>query len=130
MNPNQLKIRKHVWRAMRLAGVRIDTPGAADVVTSICWLISQQTVILNWFPIEQNDKHTAEGFNSDAYWPLKFTKFLHRAELLTLESPQGRQAVAEFAATGVGLLASVWRGYGSPQSKHETIAIKTVSKVE
>jgi hypothetical protein len=124
------RIKKHVWRALRLAGVKIDTPGANDVVNSICWLISQQAMVLNRFPIEQNDVHTREGFDADAYWPIKFTKFLHRADLLTLESPEGRQAVAEFCTTSVGLLASVWRLYGSPASNRVPIQTKTVVKVE
>lgn len=70
-------------------------------------------MILTRFPISQNDDHTIEGLE---YWKGKFDRYLSRAELLSLDSPEGRQAIAEHFATSLGLLASVWRTYGPPAS--------------
>ena len=124
-------VQRNVWQALRVAGVRLDTPGAVEVARALAWIVSQQPMILTRFPTQQNDAHTQEGFAPDAYWPIKFTKFLHRADLLTLDSPEGRQAIAEFAATAVGLLASTWRLHGSPASEglvyrngHELLVVK------
>jgi len=103
-----------IWRALRLVGVRLDTPGAQDVARSLTWIIAQQPMILTRFPVTQNDEHTLEGLDTDSYWAQKLHKFLSRADILTFESPQGRQAVAEFSATTIGLMASVWRQYGPP----------------
>jgi hypothetical protein len=50
------------------------------------------------------------------YWKNKLDRYLDRADLLTLDSPEGRQAIAEHFATSLGLLASVWRTYGAPAS--------------
>lgn len=102
-----------VWRAMRLAGTHIGTRGAWDIVQVLSWFIRQQPKILNRFDPGANDKHTLEGLE---YWRGKFEMYLGRAELLGFESPQGRQAICEFAATALGLSASVWRLYGPPAS--------------
>lgn len=114
MNAQQAKIQCAVWRSLRLAGVSIDTPGAIDVVRSITWLVSQQPLILTRFPLDQNDLHTREGIGKSSYWNEKLSKFLVRADLLTLESPEGRQAIFEHFATSLGLSASVWRCFGMP----------------
>lgn len=110
------RIQSTVWHALRLAGVRLDTPGATEVARSITWLIEQQKIVLNRFPIQQNDLHTLEGLSAEGYWQQKFAKFLSRAELLSLESPEGRQCIAEHFATSLGLTASMWRVYGPPAS--------------
>jgi hypothetical protein len=102
---------------MRLAGVRLDQPGAAEVARALSWIIKQQPVVLSRFPPEQNDRHTAEGMAQEAYWPQKLAKFTQRAGLLTLESPEGRQAVAELTTTCLGLMASVMRVYGPPPER-------------
>ena len=128
MSSNRCQVQVAVWRAMRLAGVSLDTPGAIEVVRDVTRIILQQATILKRFPLEQNDRHTAEGFCPDSYWPLKFGKFLHRAETIGLDYPEGRQAIAEHAATAVGLMASVWRLHGSPPQINEPTV--TVVKVE
>jgi hypothetical protein len=110
-------IQAAVWRAMRL-----DTKGAQEVVYALTWFIKQQPKILNRFDPDQNDRHTREGLGEAAYWPMKLQMYLHRARLLSLDSPQGRQAVAEYAATSIGLLASVWRVYGPPDSAKQSFA--------
>lgn len=125
MSANRCQVQAAVWRAMRLAEVSIDTPGAIEVVRAITWIIMQQATILQRFPLEQNDRHTQEGFCPDGYWPLKFGKFLHRAQTVGLDYPEGRQAIAEHAATAVGLMASVWRTHGSPPQISEP-AVATV----
>ena len=108
-----------VWRSLRLAGVHLDTPGALEIAYSLSWLVRQQPKILHRFEPSQNDKHTLEGFGVDDYWPRKLDMYFSRVRILTLESPQGRQAVAELAATCLGLLASVWRTSGPPASDDE-----------
>ncbi len=126
MSGNRCQVQAAVWRAMRLAEVSLDTPGATEVVRAITWIIMQQAMILQRFPLDQNDQHTTQGFCPDNYWPLKFGKFLHRAQTIGLDYPEGRQAIAEHAATGVGLMASVWRLHGSPPHINEvaTITVK------
>lgn len=114
--PPETGVQGAVWRAMRLAGVPLGTKGAREVVLAITWFIRQQPKILNRFDPDQNDAHTQEGLTEGSYWREKIPMYLHRASLLELGSPQGRQAVAEFAATAMGLLASVWRVYGPPAS--------------
>jgi hypothetical protein len=128
MTSNRCQVQAAVWRAMRLSGVPLDTPGAIEVVRAITWIIIQQAMILRRFPLDQNDHHTKEGFCPDAYWPLKFGKFLHRAETIGLDYPKGRQAIAEHAATAVGLMASVWRLHGAPPQINELAA--TTVKLE
>lgn len=126
--PKHSKSQCHIWQAMRLSGVAIDTAGAFDVVRGITWVIERQPMILSRFPITQNDAHTLEGLD---YWKNKFDMYLGRADLLTLDSPEGRQAVAEHFATSLGLLASVWRVYGPPASDAENYHQNTtVIKVE
>lgn len=98
---------------MRLGGVHVRTKGAIEIVYVLSWYIRQQPKILNRFDPAQNDAHTREGLE---YWRDKFDMYLSRAEQLTFESPQGRQAVFEFASTALGLCASVWRLYGPPAS--------------
>lgn len=122
------KTQCHIWQALRLSGAPIDTAGAFDVVRSITWVIERQPMILTRFPIAQNDAHTLDGLD---YWKNKFDMYLGRADLLSLDSPEGRQAVAEHFATSLGLLSSVWRTYGPPASEakgyHQNT---TVVKVE
>src|ERR1700677_4216254 len=98
-----------VWRALRLGGVNLHTPGAPEVALALSWFIRQQPKILHRFDPRRNDGHTAEGVGPGSYWGNKLPMYLNRADLLTLESPQGRQAIAEYAATAMGLLTSVWR---------------------
>lgn len=128
MSANRCQVQAAVWRAMRLAEVSIDTPGAIEVVRAITWIIMQQSTILNRFPMGQNDRHTREGMGTDKYWQLKFAKFLHRAQTIGLDYPEGRQAIAEHAATAVGLMASVWRTHGSPPQPSQ--ATTDIVKVE
>ena len=53
MSGDRCQVQAAVWRAMRLAGVSLDTPGAVEVVRSISWVIMQQATILKRFPLEQ-----------------------------------------------------------------------------
>lgn len=119
--PKRLRLKSKVVRLLRLAGVPLGSTGSKEIAESLTWLILQQRLVLERFPIEQNDWHTAEGFGPDDYWPQKLQKFVHRANLLTLESPEGHQAIAELAAACIGLLASTWRVYGPPSSYTNSI---------
>lgn len=113
---------------MRLSGVAIGDPGAMEIARSITWVIQQQPMILTRFPVSQNDAHTTDGLE---YWQTKFDRYISRAQLLTMDSPEGRQAIAEHFATSLGLLASVWRIYGAPASSSPRyIQNPTLVKVE
>ena len=102
-----------VWRALRLAGAPLDQPGALDIVRVLNWFVRQQPKILKRFAPDQNDAHTVEGLE---YWHGKLEMYWSRAELLGLDSPQGRQAIFEHMATSIGLAASIWRLHGPPAS--------------
>ena len=103
-----------LWSALRTSGVSPLKKGARDVMLALKWIVVRQDRILDRFDPDQNDAHTLEGMD---YWEDKMTMYLHRARVLGLDSPQGRQAVAECAATAVGMLASLWRVWGPPPSQ-------------
>ena len=69
-------------------------------------------MILEKFQPTDNDGHTREGLDADSYWSQKLAMYLKRADVLSLESPQGREVVAKHAAHGHGSpgldLASLW----------------------
>ena len=46
-------------------------------------------------------------------WEDRITNYTHRAQVLGLDNPLGRQAVAKAAATAVAYLESIFRVYGS-----------------
>lgn len=118
-----LKVKKHLSNSLRIYGTPLGTDGEQESILVICWLISQQPMILHRFPAEQNDIHAKEGFESGSYWYEKLAKFTQRIQLLGFDSPQGRQALAELFATAHGLMASIWRLYGPPSSWAEPVVI-------
>lgn len=48
----------------------------------------------------------------DTYWYNQLNQYLHRAYVLGVDTPVGRQALAKFAATALGLVESAVRVYG------------------
>src|SRR5579872_296425 len=91
-SPPELGVQGAIWRALRLAGVHLDTPGAKEIALALTWFIRQQPKILNRFNPAHNDQHTLKGLGPDSYWGQKLPMYLNRADILTLNSPQGRQA--------------------------------------
>jgi hypothetical protein len=55
----------------------------------------------------EDDAMGAEG------WEERVTMYLHRAKILGLDNPLGRQAVAKAATTAVAYLETVFSVYGS-----------------
>ena len=104
------------WRLLRVCGVRLDTKGVGEVAWVVSWFCGQQPKILARFCPDRNDQHTLEPLHDESYWWQKLVGFHDRATRLTLESPEGRQAVFEMAATALGWCASILRVYGRPIS--------------
>jgi hypothetical protein len=77
------------------------------------WLRSERFYQIAKFGIAQDDTHTRQGIDYDGWWWRQLTNYYHRALILGINSPQGRQALAKFIATGCGLLESVVRVHGA-----------------
>lgn len=86
------------------------TPSAASQAFE--WLVRERTYQVNKFGTVADDKHTLQGLNEDGWWWQQLMNYFHRARILGLEIPGGRQALAKFVATGCGLLESVVRTHG------------------
>jgi len=85
-------------------------PSAASQVFE--WLIREREYQVQKFGTELDDEHTREGLGEASWWWRQLTTYYHRAHVLTLETPVGRQALAKFTATACGLLESVVRRFG------------------
>lgn len=79
----------------------------------MAWLSLEHAYQVVKFGYEQDDRHTlSEGVQASNWWDSQLSSYLHRARILGLDSLGGRQALAKFAATAVGMLESVVRVYG------------------
>lgn len=77
------------------------------------WLVGEREYQLQKFGTQLDDQHTVEGIGPEDWWQRQLLSYLHRAGVLGLDLPVGRQAVAKFAATACGLLESVVRVHGT-----------------
>lgn len=77
------------------------------------WLRGERAYQVVKFGPDQDDRHTREGLGYDGWWWRQLTNYYHRALVLGLETPVGRQALAKFVATACGLLESAVRQYGT-----------------
>jgi len=78
---------------------------------AIDWIEAEhQAYELDKFERDKDDTKTAEE------WYGRVTMYLNRAEILGLDNPLGRQAVAKAATTAVAYLESVFRVHGSVPS--------------
>lgn len=82
--------------------------------------------VLAWLGVEQDyadrkfgdqkadhDAWMAEGgIGEDSEWWRQVTQYVSRARLFGLETPQGRQALAKFMATTLGLVECAVRNHG------------------
>ena len=73
------------------------------------WLADERAYQVSKFVTEQDDQHTEAGFD---WWEQQFDNYRHRAKVLGLDTPVGRQAAAKFAATAAGWVESIIRVYG------------------
>lgn len=87
----------------------LDNQAAAEV---FAWLRGERAYQLGKFGIESDDKHTRIGLGEESWWWRQLTNYYHRASVLGLNTPVGRQALAKFVATACGLLESAVRLYG------------------
>lgn len=74
------------------------------------WLARERGYTLDKFGIDLDNEHIGEGL--DGWWQQQFDNYLHRADLLGLDTINGRQALAKFVATAVGCLEAAVRIYG------------------
>lgn len=77
------------------------------------WLANERRYQVKKFGTDLDDEHTREGLSDDGWWWRQLTNYYHRARILSLDSPLGRQAIAKFTATACGLVESVVRVHGS-----------------
>lgn len=79
------------------------------------WLRDERQYTLDKFGLEQDNEHVGInhfGVDQDGWWDRQFDNYLHRAKVLSLYTPAGRQAAAKFVATAVGFLEAVVRVHG------------------
>ncbi len=76
------------------------------------WLRGERALQLSEFGPERDNEHTVEGLGEGSWWSNQLTSYLQRAQALGVETQAGRQALAKFVATAIGLLESTVRLYG------------------
>lgn len=78
------------------------------------WLTREREYTIAKFGLDLDDRHVKEFGKDffDQWWEQQFDNYLHRAKVLGLDTPGGRQALAKFVATGVGMLEAAVRAYG------------------
>lgn len=78
------------------------------------WLKGERAYTLDKFGLETDNQHVHEWDYRDEedWWNQQFDNYYTRAGVLTLENMNGRQALAKFVATAVGMLEATVRMYG------------------
>lgn len=77
------------------------------------WLEDEREYQMKKFSVEQDNEHVkAWADNAEDWWDNQFDNYLHRAYILKLDTINGRQALAKFVATAVGMLEAAVRCYG------------------
>src|SRR4051812_43247357 len=74
------------------------------------WLRDERDYTISKFGLATDDEHTKEGLD---WWEQQFDNYFHRAGILGLDTPGGRQAFAKFTATALGALEAVVRVHGA-----------------
>jgi hypothetical protein len=92
----------------------VDRPALAPGPASQAfeWLAGERRYQVEKFGTELDDEHTRQGLGDETWWRQQLLNYLHRAHVLGLELPVGRQAAAKFTATACGLLESLIRVHG------------------
>ena len=76
------------------------------------WLVSEREYQTEKFGSDDDDRHLREtGLSSNGWWIRQLDRYLDQARD-RLDKPDGRQSLAKFTATAVGLLEAVVRVYG------------------
>lgn len=78
----------------------------------IAWLCHERPYQKQCYGLEKDDERLLVGLGNDGYWKLQFPAYWSRAVEQGLDTAIGRQALAKYVATGMGLLESAVRVYG------------------
>lgn len=79
-----------------------------DYIAALDWIMAEHKLYQSKkYGEERDDELTAEE------WRGQVDMYLHRATILGLDTPGGRQAVGKAAATAVAYVENVFRRYGS-----------------
>lgn len=90
-----------------------ERPPEYDAMQVFSWLIRERNYQLGKFGVAQDDEHTRDdGLAQEGWWWRQLMNYYHRAHVLGLDTPNGRQALAKFTATACGLTESVVRVHG------------------
>lgn len=78
------------------------------------WLAKERGYTLEKFGLDADREHIREWYlkGVKGWWEQQFDNYLGRAQVLGLGTPAGRQALAKFAATAVGMLEAAVREFG------------------
>lgn len=77
------------------------------------WLTAEVAYTQAKFGLDADDEHTRQfADGDDEWWQQQFDNYLHRAKVLGIDTPGGRQALAKFVSTAQGMLMSAVRLYG------------------
>lgn len=74
------------------------------------WLRKERQYTIQKFGLDADDEHT--NIYVGDWWEQQLNNYLYRARVLGIDSINGRQALAKFVATGVGMLEACVRKYG------------------
>lgn len=81
----------------------------------IYWLRGERNYTIKKFGIEVDREHFREWENSEqgaGWWTDQLDNYYHRAWVLGFNTPVGRQALAKFVSTAVGMLSAGIQEYG------------------
>lgn len=77
------------------------------------WLKGERDYTIEKFGIDEDNQHTTQWSQEDkTWWTDQLDNYYHRAGVLGLDTINGRQALAKFVATAVGMLESSVRLFG------------------
>lgn len=78
------------------------------------WLKRERDYTLAKFGLDQDNQHILEWAEerTEDWWDQQLENYYHRARVLGLDTVNGRQALAKFVATSVGMLEAAVRQYG------------------
>lgn len=81
------------------------------------WLDEERVYTLEKFGTDKDRFHVEEFVAREhpidnEWWTMQLDNYYHRAHVLGIDNPNGRQALAKFVATAVGMLAATVQVYG------------------
>jgi len=81
----------------------------------LTWLLREFRYLRDKYPEEEDDNHTREGFGEDSWWHRQLNLYWIRAHKQGLDTLKGRQALAKFTSTSLGMVTSWVRLHGLPE---------------